>query len=115
MMAMPSRSPWSRPPRAWWWDSVRPTRTVTWPCTSKGEGFQGVMKRHRMPGFRATHGTHEFFRHGGSIGCRLTPGRVHKGKRMSGHMGDVRKTVQNLVVMEILADEGVLLLRGAVP
>ena len=63
---------------------------------SKGKGFQGVMKRHHMPGFRATHGTHEFFRHGGSIGCRLTPGRVHRGKRMGGHMGDVRRTVQNL-------------------
>jgi large subunit ribosomal protein L3 len=83
--------------------------------TSKGKGFQGVMKRHRMPGFRATHGTHEFFRHGGSIGCRLTPGRVHRGKRMGGHMGDVRKTVQNLVVMKILDQEGLLLIRGAVP
>jgi large subunit ribosomal protein L3 len=83
--------------------------------TSKGKGYQGVMKRHHMPGFRATHGTHEFFRHGGSIGCRLTPGRVHKGKRMSGHMGDVRRTVQNLVVMEVVADQNLLLLRGAVP
>src|SRR5215831_20132995 len=83
--------------------------------TSKGKGYQGVMKRHRMPGFRATHGTHEFFRHGGSIGCRLTPGRVHKGKRMSGHLGDVRRTVQNLVVMDVLAEQGLLLLRGSVP
>jgi large subunit ribosomal protein L3 len=82
---------------------------------SKGKGYQGVMKRHHMPGFRATHGTHEFFRHGGSIGCRLTPGRVHKGKRMSGHMGDVRRTVQNLVVMEIDAAQNLVLLRGAVP
>jgi large subunit ribosomal protein L3 len=83
--------------------------------TSKGKGYQGVMKRHRMPGFRATHGTHEFFRHGGSIGCRLTPGRVHKGKRMSGHMGDVRKTIQNLVVMDVDAEKHLLLVRGAVP
>ncbi len=72
---------------------------------SKGKGYQGVMKRHHMPGFRSTHGTHEFFRHGGSIGCRLTPGRVHKGKRMSGHMGDVKKTVQNLVLLEIDAEQ----------
>jgi large subunit ribosomal protein L3 len=71
---------------------------------SKGKGYAGVMKRHHMPGFRATHGTHEFFRHGGSVGCRLTPGRVHKGKRMSGHMGDARRTVQNLVLMEIDAE-----------
>jgi large subunit ribosomal protein L3 len=82
---------------------------------SKGKGFAGVMKRHHMPGFRATHGTHEFFRHGGSVGCRLTPGRVHKGKRMSGHMGDVRRTVQNLVLMEIDAEENLLLVRGSVP
>ena len=83
--------------------------------TSKGKGYQGVMKRHHMPGFKASHGTHEFFRHGGSIGCRLTPGRVHKGKRMSGHMGDVKRTVQNLVLVQINADENVLLVRGSIP
>jgi len=83
--------------------------------TSKGKGYQGVLKRHHMPGFRATHGTHEFFRHGGSIGCRLTPGRVHKGKRMSGHMGDVKCTVQNLVLLEVDVEQNLLLVRGAVP
>jgi large subunit ribosomal protein L3 len=83
--------------------------------TSKGKGYQGVMKRHHMPGFRASHGTHEFFRHGGSVGCRLTPGRVHKGKRMSGHMGDVKCTVQNLVLLEINAEDNVLLVMGAIP
>jgi large subunit ribosomal protein L3 len=83
--------------------------------TSKGKGFQGVMKRHHMPGFRATHGTHEFFRHGGSIGCRLTPGRVHKGKRMGGHMGDVKKTVQNLVLLEIDEAQNLLLIQGSIP
>jgi len=83
--------------------------------TTKGKGYQGVMKRHHMPGFKASHGTHEFFRHGGSIGCRLTPGRVHKGKRMSGHMGDVRRTVQNLVLVEIDAEENILLVRGSIP
>jgi large subunit ribosomal protein L3 len=83
--------------------------------TTKGKGYQGVMKRHHMPGFRSTHGTHEFFRHGGSIGCRLTPGRVHRGKRMSGHMGDVRRTVQNLPLVEILADQNVLLVGGSIP
>jgi large subunit ribosomal protein L3 len=82
---------------------------------SKGKGYQGVLKRHKLGGSRNTHGTHEFFRHGGSIGCRLTPGRVHKGKRMSGHMGDERKTIQNLEVVEVLNDENVLLVRGAVP
>ena len=82
---------------------------------SKGKGYQGVMKRHNMPGFKASHGTHEFFRHGGSIGCRLTPGRVHKGKRMSGHMGDDNVTVQNLVLLEIDADQNVILIQGALP
>jgi large subunit ribosomal protein L3 len=83
--------------------------------TSKGKGYQGVMKRHHMPGFRSTHGTHEFFRHGGSIGCRLTPGRVHKGKRMSGHMGDVKKTVQNLVLIEVDEAQNLLLIQGSIP
>jgi len=83
--------------------------------TTKGKGYQGVMKRHKMPGFRASHGTHEFFRHGGSVGCRLTPGRVHRGKRMSGQMGNERKTVQNLAVLEILAEQNVLLVAGAIP
>ena len=82
--------------------------------TTKGKGYQGVMKRHRMAGDSDTHGTHEFFRHGGSIGCRLTPGRVHKGKRMSGLMGNVKCTASDLVVVKVL-DEGVVLIKGAVP
>jgi large subunit ribosomal protein L3 len=96
-------------------DVFKPMSFIDVTGTSKGKGFQGVLKRHHMPGFRATHGTHEFFRHGGSIGCRLTPGRVHKGKRMSGHMGDVKRTVQNLVLLEIDAEQNLLLVRGAVP
>lgn len=83
--------------------------------TSKGKGYQGVMKRHRMAGDSDTHGTHEFFRHGGSIGCRLTPGRVHKGKRMSGLMGNERKTASLLVVVKVLEDKDVVLIKGAVP
>ncbi len=82
---------------------------------SKGKGFQGVMKRHHFKGFNATHGTHEFFRHGGSIGCRTDPGRVHKGKRMGGHMGTERKTVQNIKVVSVDAEKRVVLLHGAVP
>jgi large subunit ribosomal protein L3 len=96
-------------------DVFKPMSYIDITGTSKGKGFQGVMKRHHMPGFRATHGTHEFFRHGGSVGCRLTPGRVHKGKRMGGHMGDVKRTVQNLVLMEIDAEQNILLVRGSVP
>jgi large subunit ribosomal protein L3 len=68
-----------------------------------------------MGGKPATHGTHEVFRHGGSIGCRLTPGRVMPGKRMPGQMGNVRRTLQNLEVAKVMADEGVLLVKGPVP
>ncbi|TMQ22787.1 MAG: 50S ribosomal protein L3 [Deltaproteobacteria bacterium] len=82
---------------------------------SKGKGFQGVIKRHHMSGMRATHGAHEYFRHGGSIGCRLTPQRVHKGKRMAGQMGNEKVTVQNLQLLRILADDNVILVRGAIP
>ncbi len=96
-------------------DYFKPGDFVDVTGTTKGKGFQGVMKRHHMAGFRASHGTHEFFRHGGSVGCRLTPGRVHKGKRMGGHLGDVKRTVQNLKVVEVLADKNVLLIAGAVP
>jgi large subunit ribosomal protein L3 len=82
---------------------------------TKGKGYQGVMKRHKMAGDSMTHGTHEFFRHGGSIGCRLTPGRVHKGKRMSGLMGNVKQTASDLVIVSVLGDKGVVLVKGAVP
>jgi large subunit ribosomal protein L3 len=82
---------------------------------SKGKGYQGVMKKHKMAGFRNTHGTHEFFRHGGSIGCRLTPGRVHKGKRMSGRMGNVKCTASDLVIVKVLSEEGVVIVKGPVP
>jgi large subunit ribosomal protein L3 len=82
---------------------------------SKGKGYQGVIKQHHMSGMTRAHGTHEYFRHGGSIGCRLTPQRVHKGKRMAGQMGNEKKSVQNLQLFRILADENVILVRGAVP
>jgi large subunit ribosomal protein L3 len=82
---------------------------------SKGRGFQGVIKRHGFSGFPATHGTHEYFRHGGSIGNRTHPGRVFKNKRMAGHMGSERVTAQNLAVVAVRAEDNVLLVRGAVP
>lgn len=83
--------------------------------TTKGKGFQGVIKRHKMKGMTRTHGTHEYFRHGGSIGCRLTPQRVHKGKRMAGHMGDETMKVQNLQLFRILEEENCILVRGSIP
>ena len=83
--------------------------------TSKGKGYQGVIKRHHMAGMTRAHGTHEYFRHGGSIGCRLTPQRVHKGKRMSGRMGGVKNTASDLVVVNILDDNNVVLIKGTIP
>jgi large subunit ribosomal protein L3 len=83
--------------------------------TSKGHGFTGVMKRWSFAGFPGSHGTHEYFRHGGSIGNRSYPGRVRKGKKMAGHWGDERVSVQNIEVVDIRADENLVLVRGAVP
>ena len=83
--------------------------------TSKGRGFAGVMKRYNFAGFITSHGTHEFFRHGGSIGTRLTPGHVIKGKKMPGHMGNKRVTMQNLQIERVDAERGLLFIRGGVP
>ena len=83
--------------------------------TSKGRGFAGVIKRWGFGGFPASHGTHEYFRHGGSIGNRSFPGRVFKGKRMAGHWGNERVSVQNLEVIDVRAEGNLLLVRGAVP
>ncbi|MCB0323497.1 MAG: 50S ribosomal protein L3 [Bdellovibrionales bacterium] len=83
---------------------------------SIGKGFAGVIKRHGMKGAQTnTHGTHEYFRHGGSIGCRKFPGRVFKNKRMAGHMGDVRVMQEGLEVIAVRPEENVLLVRGSVP
>ncbi len=83
--------------------------------TSKGCGFAGVMKRHNFAGFIRSHGTHEFFRHGGSIGTRLTPGHVLKGKKMPGQMGNERVTVQNLRVVKVDAERNLLFVKGGIP
>jgi len=82
---------------------------------TKGRGTAGVIKRHRFSGFPASHGTHEYFRHGGSIGNRSYPGRVFKGKRMAGRYGADRVTTRNLVVIAVRPAEHLLLVRGAVP
>jgi large subunit ribosomal protein L3 len=83
--------------------------------TSKGRGFAGVMKRHHFAGFERTRGAHEYFRHGGSIGTRLTPGMTLKGKKMPGHLGASRTTVQNMTVVRIDAERNLLFIRGGVP
>jgi large subunit ribosomal protein L3 len=84
--------------------------------TSKGKGFAGVIKRHHFKGAKeATHGTHEYRRHGGSIGMGTYPGRVFKGKRMGGHMGDAQVTVRNLKVIAVDTDNNLLVVKGAIP
>ena len=82
---------------------------------SKGHGFTGVIKRWSFAGFPGSHGTHEYFRHGGSIGNRSYPGRVRKGKKMAGHWGNEQVATQNLLVVEIRAEENLMFVRGAVP
>ena len=81
---------------------------------SKGKGFQGVVKRFRVAGGPAAHGS-MFHRRIGSIGMRQTPGRVWKNQRMPGHMGTDARTVQNLRVVKILAEKNLILVKGAIP
>lgn len=82
--------------------------------TSKGKGYQGVMKRHNFAGGPAAHGS-SFHRHGGSTGQRTTPGRCFPGQKMAGHMGAEKVTVQNLRVVKIDTDNNLILVEGAVP
>lgn len=83
--------------------------------TTKGKGFQGGIKRHNFSMQDATHGNSISHRSNGSIGQNQTPGRVFKGKKMSGQMGNVRQTTQNLDLVKVDAENGLLLIRGAVP
>jgi large subunit ribosomal protein L3 len=83
--------------------------------TTIGKGFAGTMKRHNFSGHNASHGVSVSHRTPGSIGQRQTPGRVFLGKRMSGHMGTVRRTTENLKVVEVDLERNLLLIRGAVP
>ena len=82
--------------------------------TSKGRGFQGVVKRYGFAGGPASHGS-MFHRRGGSYGMCQWPGHVIKGKKMPGHMGDVQRTVQNLTVVKVLADKNLILVKGSIP
>ena len=83
--------------------------------TSKGKGFQGTIKRHNFKMGDATHGNSLSHRSPGSIGQRQTPGRVFPGKKMSGHMGAVNQSTQNLEVIKVDADRGLIAVKGAVP
>ncbi|MGY6518974.1 MAG: 50S ribosomal protein L3 [Lysobacteraceae bacterium] len=82
---------------------------------TKGKGFQGTIKRHNFTMGDATHGNSLSHRAPGSIGQRQTPGRVFPGKKMAGHMGHVRQTTQNLEVVKVDAERGLIAIRGAVP
>ncbi|GAA2198840.1 50S ribosomal protein L3 [Sinomonas flava] len=83
--------------------------------TTKGKGFAGVMKRHGFSGVGASHGAHKNHRKPGSIGACATPGRVFKGLRMAGRMGNVRHTTLNLTVHAVDAENSLLLIKGALP
>ena len=82
--------------------------------TNKGKGFQGAVKRHGFGGLKMTHGS-MMHRRTGAIGCRSTPGRVWKNQKMPGHMGDVKSTVQNLKVVAVRPEDGVILVSGSIP
>ena len=89
---------------------------VTVAGTSKGKGFQGVVKRYNFKGVGdATHGQHNRLRAPGSIGAASYPARVFKGMRMAGQMGDARVKVENLEVLKVLADKNMIVVKGAVP
>lgn len=89
--------------------------TVDVTATSKGRGFQGGMKRHGFSGAQKTHGQSDRWRAPGSIGASATPGRVLKGMRMAGHMGNTQVTIQNLKIIRVDVERNLLLVEGSVP
>lgn len=82
---------------------------------SKGRGFAGVVKRHNFAGFDATHGTHNYYRHGGAIGMSADPARVLKGMKMPGQYGNRQVTVQNLQIAGRMEEDGAILIKGGIP
>ncbi|MBI1842785.1 MAG: 50S ribosomal protein L3 [Verrucomicrobia bacterium] len=82
---------------------------------TKGRGFEGVVKRHGFRGGDMTHGAKGWHRRSGAIGCRLFPGHVNRGMKMPGHMGQARRTAQNLEVIQVRKDDNVLLIKGSMP
>ncbi len=95
-------------------EQFRPGERVQVTGRSKGRGFAGVMKRHGFKGSQASHGTHEYFRHGGSIGAAAYPSRVFKGKKMPGQYGNKQITVKNIQVVDVHPSENLILLKGAI-
>lgn len=96
-------------------DSFAAGELIDVTAISKGKGFAGTMKRHNFAGQKASHGTHRVHRKPGAIGSCATPARVFKGQKMAGRMGGEKVTTMNLTVVEANAEEGLLLVKGAVP
>jgi large subunit ribosomal protein L3 len=96
-------------------DLFKAGETVDVIGTSKGKGFSGGVKRHHWKGMSASHGTHEYFRHGGAVSSNTFPGRLFPGRRMPGQLGNARVTVQNLKVVAVDAANNLLFIRGAIP
>ena len=96
-------------------DQFEAGETIDVSAISKGHGFAGGMKRHNFKGQGASHGNHKHHRAPGSIGACATPGRVFKGKRMAGQMGQVKITTQNLKIVGADAERNVLLIKGSIP
>jgi len=96
-------------------DVFKPGDAIDVSGISKGRGYAGVIKRHHFAGFPMARGTHEYFRHGGSIGNRSYPGRVRKGLRMAGQLGNEMATILNLKVVEIIPEDNAVMVAGSVP
>ncbi|HEX7343023.1 MAG TPA: 50S ribosomal protein L3 [bacterium] len=96
-------------------DRFKAGQRVTISGISKGRGFAGVIKRHGFASPNATHGTHEYHRHPGAVGAHTDPGRLWKGQRLPGHMGNQRVTVKDLAIMKIDVEQNLMLVQGAVP
>ncbi len=90
-------------------------QTVDVSGISKGKGFAGVMRRHNFSGQQKTHGQSDRWRAPGAVGMGTTPGRVWKGQKMAGRMGQDRVTIQNLKIVDIVTEQGILLIKGAIP
>lgn len=82
---------------------------------TRGRGFTGVMRRHNFAGAKSSHGSHEYKRHGGSIGSNMTPGRVLPGKKMAGQYGNETMSILNQRVVRVLPEENLILVRGGIP
>lgn len=82
---------------------------------TRGRGFTGVVRRWGFAGFVSTHGTHEYFRHGGSIGTNMTPGRTLPGLKMPGHYGNETVTTQNLKIAKLIPEDDLVLIEGGIP